>query len=179
MLDTIEKPAGTEFDLGQQPSKRDLVEAALRADAARSDREIARQVGCDHKTVGSARERLGIASPLGNSNSPAPSTAPEDFDHQHKVDAAVQLVHNMQGSKCPPPPGVVDEPKYDPFAPDSEDMVIPHQPAIAVYENTVGAVVIRQVATVYDEEDPVIQVRPEHVEKLIARLRYVAKGALS
>jgi hypothetical protein len=50
-------------------AKRALIESELRTDASRSDREIARAVGngiC-HKTVGVARERLGLASPLGNS----------------------------------------------------------------------------------------------------------------
>jgi hypothetical protein len=48
-------------------AKRALIESELRKAAGRSDREIARVVGCDHKTVGSARERLGLAFPLGNS----------------------------------------------------------------------------------------------------------------
>jgi hypothetical protein len=48
-------------------AKRALIESELRKDAGRSDREIARVVGCDHKTVGTARERLGLAVPLGNS----------------------------------------------------------------------------------------------------------------
>jgi hypothetical protein len=74
---------------------------------------------------------------------------------------------------------VVDKPpKYDPFDPKEGDMVIPHQPAIAVYENTVGAIVICQCATAYDEDDPIIQVRPEHVEKLIASIRKVAAEAI-
>jgi hypothetical protein len=59
-VDTLGGPLDT-------AGKRALVEAELRKDAGRSDREIARVVGCDHKTVGAARERLGIASPLGNS----------------------------------------------------------------------------------------------------------------
>jgi hypothetical protein len=66
---------------------------------------------------------------------------------------------------------VVDEPKYDPFAPGSEDLVVPHQPAIAVYENTQGAIVICQCASAYDEEDPIILVRPENLDALIVRLR--------
>jgi hypothetical protein len=42
----------------------------------------------------------------------------------------------------------------------------------------VGAIVICQCATAYDEDDPIIQVRPEHVEKLIASIRKVAAEAL-
>jgi hypothetical protein len=48
-------------------ARRAAIEAELRKDPDRSDREIARVVGCDHKTVRAARERPGIASPLGNS----------------------------------------------------------------------------------------------------------------
>jgi hypothetical protein len=152
---TIELPLDT-------AAKRALIETELRKDAGRSDRKIADVVGhgiC-HKTVGAARERLGIASPLGNL---APPTA-----------AIVRL-----GDKCPPPPGVVDEPKYDPFDPKLGDMVIQHQPAIAIYENPFGAIVIRQECTARDDDDPVIIIRPEHVEKLVAKLRQVAKDALS
>lgn len=68
---------------------------------------------------------------------------------------------------------MVDEPPYDFFDPKGEDLVVPHQPAIAVYENTQGAVAIRQ--RVDDDEDTVIFVQPEHVEKLVQRLRKVAE----
>jgi len=135
-------------------AKRARVESELQKDAGRSDREIARIIGCDHKTVGAARERLGIAIPLAGSISP-PISPPA----------------------CPPPPGAVDKPKYDPFDPKEGDMVIPHQPAIAVFVNTVGAIVIIQSSTDPHEEDPIIMVRPEHVEKLIARIRKVAAEA--
>jgi hypothetical protein len=72
--------------------KRALIEAELRKDAGRPDREIARVVGngiC-HKTVGAHRERLGIASPLGNFTPPTPTEhrqmlidAAEDFDKKY------------------------------------------------------------------------------------------------
>jgi hypothetical protein len=41
-------------------TKRERIETELRADPNRSDRKIASVVGCDHKTVGSARDRLGL-----------------------------------------------------------------------------------------------------------------------
>lgn len=68
MLDTLERMTTAEQPL-DTTAKRALIEVELRKDAGRSDREIARIIGCDHKTVGAARERLGIASPLGNSPS--------------------------------------------------------------------------------------------------------------
>jgi hypothetical protein len=67
MLDTIEKTETTIELPRDTAAKRALIESELRKDPGRSDREIARITGTDHKTVGSARERLGLASPLGNS----------------------------------------------------------------------------------------------------------------
>lgn len=128
-------------------AKRALIEAELRKDPGRSDRRIAEVLGkkiC-HKTVGAHRERLGIATPLGSSISPPISPT------------------------ASPAPAV--EPKFDPFDPKEGVMVVPHQPAIAVYENTQGAIVICQCASAYDEEDPIILVRPENVDALIVRLR--------
>src|SRR5882724_13323332 len=72
-------------------AKRGLIESELRKDASRSDRAIAQAVGnkiC-HKTVGAHRERLGIASPLGNSP-PTPTeqrhmliASCKDFDRKY------------------------------------------------------------------------------------------------
>jgi hypothetical protein len=53
--------------------KRALIEAELRKDAGRSDREIGRVCNVDHKTVSARRREMGIAQPLGNS----PATATE------------------------------------------------------------------------------------------------------
>lgn len=154
MLDVLDK-SETETAI-DTATKRALIEAELRKDPNpnRSHREIARAVGhkIDHKTVAKVRGST-IAQTVPTS---CPSISPR---------------------ACPPPPGVVDKPKYDPFDPKEGDMVIPHQPAIAVYENTVGAIVIIQSSTDPHEEDPIIMVRPEHVEKLIARIRKVAAEA--
>jgi hypothetical protein len=77
MLDFIEQTKTTttaELPIDPPASstgKRDRIDQELRADPQRSDREIARIVGCDHKTVGAARAKL---SPP---NSPQPPTATE------------------------------------------------------------------------------------------------------
>jgi hypothetical protein len=108
MLDTIDRTETTTTELPlDTAAKRALIEAELRKDAGRSDREIARICGADHKTVGKASGKI------------VPSFSP-----------------SISPRACPPPPGVVDEPKYDPFAPGCPDMIIPSQPAISVYENT-------------------------------------------
>lgn len=143
MLDTIERTETTTTELPlDAAAKRSLIETELRKDAGRSDREIARIVGCDHKTVGTARSKL------------IPTASPSISPHA-----------------CPPPPGVIDPPKFDPFDPKEGVTVVPHQPAIAVYENTQGAIVICQCASAYDEGDPIILVRPENVDALIVSLR--------
>jgi hypothetical protein len=195
MLDTLDKTT-TELPLDNSTTvKRALIESELRKDGSRSDREIARVVGCDHKTVGAARERLGIASPLGNSLPLTPTehrqmliNAGEAFDAKYPNETPEQVVDRMiaegklsyatAGAGGGDPPLVPKEPEFDPFESGAAEMVIPHQPAIAVYENPFGAVVIRQERLAGDDDDPVIIVRPEHVEKLIARLRLVAKEAL-
>jgi hypothetical protein len=144
MLDLLNKSETETETAIDTATKRELIETELRTDPNRSDRKIASVVGCDHKTVGAARDRMGIATPLAGNISPSIS---------------------------PLPPAMVKEPEYDPFDPKSEDLVIPHQPAIAVYENTSGAVVIIQCASQYDEMDPVILVRPENLDALIVSLR--------
>ncbi len=122
-------------------AKRAAIESELRKDAGRSDREIARVVGCDHKTVAKSRGKIvPTASPL-----------------------------------KPEPPA--KEPEWDPFDPRSDAVVVPAQPAIAVYANMADSVSIRQAAEDYTEDDRIIMIRPEHVEKLIVRLRSAAAEA--
>ena len=69
---TIEKPAG-ELPLVEIPSKREVVEDALRTNPNRSDRQIAEACGVDHKTVGAARVRMGIPAFVGKRNKPSQS----------------------------------------------------------------------------------------------------------
>jgi hypothetical protein len=163
MLDAIEKPGAAELPL-DMAAKRALIETELRKDAGRSDREIARIVGCDHKTVGTARERLGMASPLGNSPG-------ADISLASATDKAMAMIADL----TKPAPPVV--PEWDPFEPGSDALIVPPQPAIAVYANDAGSISIRQPADDYAEADLIIVIRPEHVDKLIARLRKVAAEA--
>jgi hypothetical protein len=124
--------------------KRRAIEEELRKNSACSDREIGRLCGVDGKTVAAARKRL-----LG--------LAVEDAPTAHLAPA-----------ECPPPP---NESEFDYFDPDGGLVAIPSQPAIAVYTNLFGAVVIRQQCLDYGSEDPFITVRPEYIERLIAKLR--------
>jgi hypothetical protein len=106
MLDTIESttenPAGA-VPLVDLPTKRELIEDALRADPQKSDRAIAKTLGVDHKTVGAARVRLGIASPQGNSpGAPTPTehrqmliNAGKEFDAKYPQESAEEVVDRM------------------------------------------------------------------------------------
>jgi hypothetical protein len=105
MLDTIERTNTTAELPLDTAAKRALIESELRKDSSRSDREIARIVGCDHKTVGTARERLGIDSPLGNSAAPTPTQfrsmlieAGKDFDAKHPQPTVEEAVDNALAS---------------------------------------------------------------------------------
>jgi hypothetical protein len=69
--------------------------------------------------------------------------------------------------KCPPPP----DPEENHFLPESESLVLPSQPAIAVYTNRFGQVVIRQEETFGDDGDHYIYVCPQFLDALIVRLR--------
>jgi hypothetical protein len=184
-------------------AKRTLIEAELRKDSGRTNREIARVVGngiC-HKTVGVARERLGIASPLGNSP-PTPTEhrhmlieGGKDFDKRYppgpsEVRTAEEAVDNAiaeskisyvmagtgVGDAVAARPGVsvkalVAEPEENYFLPESEDLVLPSQPAVAVYTNRYGQIVIRQEAMGYQDDDHFVYICPQHLETLIVRLR--------
>jgi hypothetical protein len=116
--------------------KRARIEEELRKYSARSDREIGRLCGVDGKTVAAARERwLGLTV----------EDAPTAY---------------LLPTICAPPPDVANEPETDDNFFDQRNLAVPHQPAIAVYGNPFGAVVIRQECLDYGGDDPFIIVQP-------------------
>jgi hypothetical protein len=122
-------------------AKRALIEKELRNDASRADREIARVVGCDHKTVGKIRGKTPPSVPIASP----------------PIAAAVKPDR--------------EEPEENHFLPESESMVLPSQPAIAIYTNRYGQIVIRQEATGCDDEDHFVYICPHHLDAVIVRLR--------
>jgi hypothetical protein len=70
-----------------------------------------------------------------------------------------------------PEPG---EPGY--WSADNPDLVIPNQPATAVYQNPFGQVVIRQ-EDFFGDDDDVIHISPRNIPDLIARLRSFQIGS--
>jgi hypothetical protein len=157
MLDLLNK---SETETAIAATKRERIETELRNDAGRSDREIARMVGCDHKTVGAHRERMGIATPLAADISPPISPTATN---------PAQSTSPLLATAAKPEP---EEPEENHFLPESESLVLPSQPAIAVYTNRYNQVVIRQEATGPDQdEDYFVFVCPQHLDALIVRLR--------
>src|ERR1700734_393352 len=95
--------------------------------------------------------------------------------------AAVMAAHEAQDSKtttlCHANPPIVlqrttddDEPSDFDWVKDKADIVLPEQPATAVYLNLRGDVVNRQ-ARDYGEDDDLITVRPENIPALIRGLQ--------
>jgi hypothetical protein len=58
-----------------------------------------------------------------------------------------------------------------PWSADDPDIAVHAQPALRVYENRYGGIVIAQEATLGEDDDPFIVCRPENLALLIARLR--------
>jgi hypothetical protein len=62
MLDMIDRIETTTTELPlDTAAKRTLIETELRKEAGRSDREIARIVGCDHKPAQATPSKMVIA----------------------------------------------------------------------------------------------------------------------
>jgi len=59
---------------------------------------------------------------------------------------------------------------------DAADVLIPHQPAIAVYFNPHGEVVIRQEGHFGPDEDQFIYLQIKNLDPLIAKLSAIARG---
>jgi hypothetical protein len=110
---------------------RAAIDAELAADPSRSDRAIAKAVGCDHKTVSTRRGDVEI-SPPGDSNSPLPQALP-------------QAIEAQPDSESPSPPvtdRLDDAEEFD--WNDESSIVLRAQAETAIYRNPVGDLVIRQ-----------------------------------
>jgi hypothetical protein len=158
MLDTIER---TETSAAELPldttAKRALIETELRKDAGRSDREIARITGADHKTVGSWRVKLGIASPLGNSPVTSPGT---DISLAGATDKATPMINALAKPK----------PRFNPFDPKEECLVAAERLGVAVFVNPRNCVVIAN-GNVLHGIDEIVQVSFSDLPALIAKLQ--------
>lgn len=152
--------------------KRALIEAELRKDFSRSDREIARVVGrgVDHKTVSAARARMAIDAPLGNS-----SASPADVVGLISTTLAKNGLDPSDPTLFPILTAASNrkEKKFNPFDPDDDCLIVPERLGLAVFVNTRNNVVIAN-GNVRDGIDEMVQVNPLDLAALIARLSDVA-----
>ncbi len=144
MLDTLTKP------IVELPTKHELIERELLADPERSDREIARITGVDHKTVGAHRAKMGDLLAV-NSIPLSPNLFPI-----RKIDSPLLASENLSTDDF-------DWKKLDPG-----DVVLVEQKETAIYRNDAGSVVIRQYA--YPDEDPVVIVAQANVDAFLEKL---------
>jgi hypothetical protein len=161
MLDTIEKPAAESPLLVELPTKRELIEDALRTDPKKSDRAIAKTFGVDHKTVGAARARLGlINSPVGNAG------ASQTVTKRHAVTVSPELFPILNAAKR------TGEKKFNPFDPDDDCLIAPERLGLACFVNTRDNIVIAN-GNVRDGIDEMVQIHPADLDTLISRLREI------
>jgi hypothetical protein len=159
-------------------SKRELIERELQLDANRSDREIARVVGCDHKTVSAARAKP-LPIPHGG-ESLAPETEPtpaqlrnlllnaaEDFDAKYPPEPAEKVVDRVLAEK-EARPATVDDNKFD--WNDDDSIILKEQKAIAAYYNPAGGLVIRQKADWDEDRDTYVVITSTNCDAFIDRL---------
>jgi hypothetical protein len=156
-------------------AKRALIEAELRKDPNRSDRKIADAVGhkIDHKTVGSWRAKLGLATPLGNS--PPPNMEAPDIVRTVAVALTKAGLDPSDPTLFPILTAAAnrEERKFNPFDPKDDCLVAPERLGLACFVNTRNNVVIAN-GNERDGIDEMVQVNPLDLDTLISRLREIA-----
>ena len=71
-----------------------------------------------------------------------------------------------------------DAPDFD-WKPDDPSIIVKSQPALAVYQNPHGAIVVRQEGQYHPAEDQFVYVQPENAEALAAAINALARELLS
>jgi hypothetical protein len=102
-------------------TKRTLIEAELRKDAGRSDREIARAAGVDHKTVAKARGKI------------VPTASPPVSPWKPETPAAEK------------------EPDYDPFGDPEAMLLRGQPPTAIYFNNFTQVVICQQRDSIEDD----------------------------
>jgi hypothetical protein len=184
MLSIIERePGATDGELFSPPApsantiaaKRALIESELQKDASRSDREIARIVGCDHKTVGTARAKFSPKAGIGDHVAATPG------------DVTGIIAHALSSAGLDPSdPSLFpiltaaaqrNEKKFNPFdpKPDNPDdlcLIAPERLGLACFVNTRNNVVIAN-GNMRDGIDEMVQLHAADIPALISRLREI------
>jgi hypothetical protein len=100
---------------------------------------------------------------------PAPNTVTE-----HVVPMVPEQVVSVLALPGPKEPTVGESEDFD-WA-DPESIIIPSQPAVAVYFNPRGEVVIRQESQYHPDEDHFVYVGRKNLRPLIERLQQIDRG---
>jgi hypothetical protein len=159
MTETLDLEPQVKLDTA---GKRAVIESELRKDPQRSDRKIAEAVGhgVDHKTIGAARARLGIATPLGN------AAASQTVTNRHGVTLSPDLFPILNAAKR------TGEKKFNPFDPNDDCLIAPERLGLACFVNTRDNIVIAN-GNVRDGIDEMVQINPTDLDALIGRLREI------
>lgn len=168
MLDTV-----TKLQTDNSAHKRERIESELLADARRSDREIGRIVGVDHKTVGAVRRSIADRLTLPNSPPTSPSrvealikSLPPNIDPESQ--AFKESMENIERAALRESLGLDQEDDDDDFDWLREKKVVLEQKATAIYWNPDGSLVIRQYE--FPDPDPVIIITPSNIPAFIDSL---------
>jgi hypothetical protein len=155
---------GSKMDAySNRDTRREEIEREIASNPERSNREIARQVGADHKTVGSVRSRMAAPknSPAPASeavgNSPLPQTGDDDDDEK---------------------PLGMDDGRFDwHLIPNSAIVIPPRMKVAALIDPQTGCLVIAQDrVSLLCERDAVIEIAPHDIASFIARLIEIARN---
>jgi len=90
--------------------------------------------------------------------------------------ASAEIQTARPGPKGAPPETAPDDGSEDFDWSDAEAVVVPAQPAIAVYFNPRGEIVIRQEAQFHPDEDHFVYVGRKNLRPLIERLQQIDCG---
>ena len=140
-------------------SKTARIDLELRSNPDRSDREIARICGVDHKTVAAHRAKLPHSGEMGNSNSPLGENSPPDSP-----------LGSLFAQEDSPPP-LQDCPEAEnPPPTDQEDspVLLPAQGEIKIGWNSDGGLILRQ--SDWPNEDAIIIIGRDYLDLFIDRL---------
>src|SRR6516165_441096 len=135
---------------------RAAIDAALTADLSRSDREIAKAVGCDHKTV--AARRGEIENPQVGKFDDGNSSREESNSSPLPVEAQAASEKSTSAKR--------DDWQFD--WKDKEAVVFQQQSATAIYFNLDGDLVIRQRN--WPDDDSYVVITPQCQREFLDRL---------
>jgi hypothetical protein len=125
--------------------------------------------GRDQGQCGGVRVRGGSVGPVAAQDIAAGGREAVAGDPGGRTDEATALA---PFSPAPPVPST--EFDWNPNGDDSENIVVRHQPAIAIYTNPHGDVVIRQAATTAPTRDQFVYVSTENALKVAEKLLAMA-----